>query len=93
MSNRLAAKTRMVKNGRIARWGNSLGLRIPREVVDRLNLKDGAPVSLEIGADSVTIRPTRPRKKWTEAELLKGVTPQMVKGEIDWGGPVGKEVL
>ena len=93
MSNRLTAKKQLVTNGKVARWGNSLGLRIPREVVNRLNLKDGAAVSLEIGPDSVTIRPMRPRKKWTEAELLKGVTPQMVKGEIDWGGPVGKEIL
>ena len=93
MSNRVTAKKRLVKNGKLARWGNSLGLRIPREAVDRLNLKDGADVRLEIGADSVTILPTRLRKKWTEAELLKGVTPEMVKGEIDWGTPIGKEVL
>jgi antitoxin MazE len=93
MSSRLTANKSLVKNGKVARWGNSLGLRIPREAVDRLNLKDGADVSLEIGPNSVIIRPTRLRKKWTEAELLKGVTPEMIKGEIDWGGPVGKEVL
>ncbi len=93
MSNRLAAKKLLVKSGKLARWGNSLGLRIPREAADRLNLKEGAAVSLEIGAESVTIRPMRLRKKWTEAELLKGVTPDIVKGEIDWGGPVGKEAL
>ena len=88
-----APRNRIEKNGRVARWGNSLGVRIPREAVNRLNLKDGESVKLEIGADSITIRPTRQRKKWTEAELLKGVTPDMIKGEIDWGGPVGKELL
>lgn len=33
------------------------------------------------------------RKMYTEAELLAGVNPNQVGGDIDWGGPVGKEVL
>jgi antitoxin MazE len=49
-------------------------------------------VSLEVSAGVITIRPVRERKKWTEAELLKGVTPEMVGGEVDWGPPVGKEI-
>jgi antitoxin MazE len=81
------------RKSRIARLGNSLVVRIPREAVDRLNLKQGEPVSIEIGANSFTIRPTRRRKVWTAAQLLKGVTPDMVKSEISWGGPVGSEVL
>jgi antitoxin MazE len=76
----------------VSRWGNSLGLRIPQEAADRLNLKAGARVSVEVGDDSITIRPVRPRKRWSEAALLRGVTPAMVGGEVDWGGPVGKEV-
>ena len=84
---------RVERTGKVARWGNSLGVRIPREGVERLKLKDGGEVKLEIASDSITIRPARPRKKWTEAELLKGVTPDMVGGEIDWGGPVGKEAF
>lgn len=76
----------------LSRWGNSLGLRIPREATDQLNLRAGAKVTVEIGPDSLTIRPVRKRRKWTEAELLKGVTPQNSGGEIDWGGPLGKEV-
>jgi hypothetical protein len=33
----------------------------------------------------------RSRRKWAEAELLNGVEPKMVSGEVDWGPPVGKE--
>lgn len=84
---------RVNRTGRISRWGNSLGVRIPKEGVERLGLKDGESVEMEIGSNSITIRPTKRRKKWTEAELLKGVTPDMVGGEIDWGKPVGGEVL
>jgi len=88
----VAARKKVGKTGKISKWGNSLGVRIPQEAVDQLRLKDGESVELILGADSITIRPTKQRKKWTEAELLKGVTPEMVGGEIDWGGAVGKEI-
>jgi antitoxin MazE len=82
-----AALTRRVT---VSSWGNSIGLRIPREGVEQLKLRAGAEVLVEIGAESITIKPDR--KKWTEAELLRGIRPENVGGEIDWGGPVGKEV-
>jgi antitoxin MazE len=82
-----------VRNGRVSRWGNSLGVRIPQHLAAQLKLKAGTQVSFEASADSLTIKPAKPpRKKWTEAELLKGVTPEKVPGEVDWGAPVGKEV-
>lgn len=81
------------RTGKLSRWGNSLGLRIPQEAVDQLQLKEGESVELAVSIDSITIRRKRRRRKWTEAELLKGATPNRVGGEIDWGGPVGKEAL
>src|SRR5438034_9247715 len=74
----------------VSRWGNSLGLRIPQEAAERLRLKAGDQVCVKWHDGSIIIR--RARKRWTEAELLKGVSPQMVGGEGMPGGPVGKEV-
>ena len=68
--------TGLQKVSKVTKWGNSLGLRIPQEGVDQLKLKEGESVSLRIKGDSITIRRVRPRKKWTEAELLKGITPE-----------------
>lgn len=79
------------RNGTVSRWGNSLGIRIPREAVERLRLVAGAEVTLEVADDAITIRPARARRKWKLADLLKGVTPAKVGGELDWGAPVGKE--
>jgi antitoxin MazE len=78
------------RDSTVSRWGNSLGLRIPQEAADRLRLKAGDRVSVELRDGSIVIRPVR--KRWTEAQLLKGVSPAMVGGEVDSGGPVGKEV-
>lgn len=65
------------KISKVARWGNSLGLRIPQEGVDRLKLKEGESVNVRVKGDTITIRRAKGRKKWTEQELLKGVTPAM----------------
>ena len=65
------------KISKVARWGNSLGFRIPREGVDQLGLTAGAPVNVRVSGDTITIRRASTRKKWTEAELLKGVTPAL----------------
>jgi len=83
--------TRSAGSMKVARWGNSLGLRFSREAATQLKLRAGATVSVELGTDSLTIRPQSKRKRWTEGELLAGVTPEVVGGEVDWGSAVGKE--
>jgi len=65
------------KVSKLARWGNSLGIRIPQEGVEQLKLKAGEPVNVRIKGDKITIRRGKTQRKWTEAELLKGVTPAM----------------
>jgi antitoxin MazE len=65
------------KVSKVARWGNSLGFRIPREGVERLKLKEGESVKVRVKGDTITISRARARKKWSEKELLKGVTPSM----------------
>ena len=42
---------------RIARWGHSLAVRIPAEIVRRLDLHDGDRLDVRLGVDgSVTLR-------------------------------------
>ncbi len=74
----------------IRKWGNSLAVRLPLSVTRELNIEDGATVSLVIENNALTIRPAR--KRYELAELLKGVSPEMRRGETDWGSAKGKEV-
>jgi antitoxin component of MazEF toxin-antitoxin module len=60
---------------KVVRWGNGLGLRIPHECADRFQLKEGESVRVRVKGNTITIRRSKPRKEWTEKELLKGVTP------------------
>jgi antitoxin MazE len=65
------------KVSKVARWGNSLGFRIPQEGVDLLKLKEGQSVNVRVKGDTITISRAKSRRKWSEKELLKGVTPSI----------------
>jgi len=77
-------------HGKVAKWGNSLALRIPRDAVKTLGLTDGSDVTVVVKDQSMTIR--RTRRITTLDDLLKGVTQRNSGGEIDFGSPVGREV-
>lgn len=73
------------------RWGNSVGLRIPKPMLDQVGLKEGAEVEVKVEGNRLVIEPA-PRRRYTMAELLEGFTPDDQPGEVDWGPPVGREV-
>ncbi len=73
------------------RWGNSVGLRIPKPMLEQLGLKEGAEVDVKVEGNRLVIEPAT-RRRYTMAELLEGFTPDDRPGEVDWGPPVGREV-
>jgi antitoxin MazE len=75
----------------IARWGNSLALRVPREIAARAGLSEGARVDLEAAEDGRVII-TRSRRRFTLDELLAGMTPER-EHTLEDDGPRGEELL
>ncbi len=59
----------------IAKWGNSLGLRVPRDIAARVGLTEGVRVDIE-ASEGGRIIVTRPRRRFTLGELLEGMTPE-----------------
>jgi antitoxin MazE len=59
----------------IAKWGNSLGVRIPRDVAARSGLTEGARVDIE-AADDGRIIISRSRRRFALEELLAGMIPE-----------------
>jgi len=54
----------------VAKWGNSLALRIPSDVVRLLGLREGATVEAQLTVDgALSIRPTRWNRKDFAHEL------------------------
>lgn len=78
---------------KLAKWGNSLGVRIPAPVLSEMKLEAGSTVEITAEGGELRLRPVKParRKRYTLDELLKGLTPDKVHPEIDWGPDVGRE--
>lgn len=75
---------------KLQKWGNSLGVRIPKEVLKKAKFKDGKSVFVQNFGDSILI--TAKSKEETLDDLLSKITPENIHEEIDWGGPVGNEI-
>jgi antitoxin MazE len=74
----------------IRKWGNSLGLRIPKPLADDAGVAAGSKVEVSMRDGGILIRPVRsPRLRLDD--LLEGVTPENLHSEIDSGQPVGRE--
>jgi antitoxin MazE len=77
---------------RVKRWGNSLALRIPKAFVEQTQIHDDSVVDLSLEGGSIVVRPII-RKRRSLDELLAGITDDNLHAEIDFGPPVGKELL
>jgi antitoxin MazE len=65
----------MATQTQIARWGNSLGVRVPRDIAARAGLTEGARVDIET-ADDGRIIISRSIRRFTLEELLRDMTPE-----------------
>lgn len=74
---------------RIAKWGNSLGLRIPLAAVKAIGIKENTMVDLRIKRNEIVISKA---KSYKLADLLSKVTAKNRHSEIDTGTVVGEEV-
>jgi len=79
-----------MKTTTIQKWGNSYAVRIPRESVESLNLKEGQAVRIEEENGALSITPA-PRSGLSLAKLVAGITPKNLHGEVNWGASVGRE--
>ncbi len=76
---------------KIQKWGNSLGLRIPKSFAEEAGVGAGSEVDLAVQNGELIVRPVR-QVSYTLKELLSGVTPDNIHREADTGPPVGREV-
>lgn len=75
---------------KVAKWGNSLAVRIPEEVVRGAGMREGTAVEVSVEAHSVVVRHAKKNRR-TLAELVARITPENRHEAIDWGRPMGKE--
>ncbi|MEG3904588.1 AbrB/MazE/SpoVT family DNA-binding domain-containing protein [Microcoleus sp. B4-C5] len=75
----------------IAKWGNSLAIRIPQNLAKEINLAEGSEVKLVLIDGKLTIEPIV-RRRYSLEDLIEAMTPENLHNEIDTGVAVGNEV-
>jgi antitoxin MazE len=74
----------------VAKWGNSLALRIPQHIVKKIQLTEGAEVDLVVIDGNLVIKP-RLRKRYSLEELVDAITPENLHSEVETEVAVGNE--
>jgi antitoxin MazE len=75
---------------RVQKWGNSLGVRIPKALAQEVALETDSEVDMSTRDGSIIISPVR-QKGPSLRQLLAGVTEANLHGEISTGGTKGRE--
>jgi len=75
---------------KIQKWGNSLGLRIPKSFAAEAQMEAGSTVDLSVEDGELVVKPLRPRK-YVLRNLLRAVNAKNVHSEIETGDSVGRE--
>jgi antitoxin MazE len=75
----------------IQKWGNSLAVRIPHTLAKEAGMTTGTAVEITLEKGKLVLAPVKD-PKYTLEELMKSVTKQNLHPEIDFGGPVGREI-
>lgn len=74
---------------KLQKWGNSLGVRIPKAIVEKVNLAENSEVEIESKNGAILIFPAK--KGYSLDSLLDQISKDNLHSEEDFV-PEGKEV-
>jgi antitoxin MazE len=76
---------------KVLKWGNSLGIRIPKSIAERIQLFKGERVQMEILDDKIVIEALE--EDVSLDALLSGITPEKIDRNVWPDKPMGREAL
>jgi antitoxin MazE len=71
----------------VQKWGNSLAIRIPKDVAERVEIYQGSEMEIKVVGNEgiITLVPKKQQKKYSLDELLAQCKPAYRHDEIDFG--------
>jgi len=79
---------------RIAKWGNSLAVRLPKAIADDLGLTEGQAMDVAIERGVVNLKPATARVRLSDLVAeAKRLGPAGHPEVVAWGGDVGAEIV
>ena len=82
-------KIRRPMRTKIVKWGNSLGIRIPKALAEEVEVQDGSAVEISASRGQLVIR--RAPARFELEDLLDEVTEENLHAEMGTGEPRGGE--
>ncbi len=74
----------------VQKWGNSLGVRLPKSIAQDSSIREGIAVDMTVQNGRVILSPT-PKPTYQLGVLLKSVSAKNRHAEVCTGGAVGRE--
>jgi len=74
---------------KLQKWGNSMGVRIPKSIIEKINLEENDELVIEQQDGKIIIFPAK--KKLSLSDMMAQVTAENLHGEDDFK-PEGSEV-
>ena len=81
---------------KLAKWGNSLGVRVPKAAAEAAGLKAGTEVDVVVEGRELRIRRSVPFTHYRLEDLIAEMIrfgPENEPETIDWGPDVGSEII
>ena len=75
----------------IRSWGNSQGIRIPKEILEKLQLKVSDVLDIAVENDTIVLKKQFVHKSFEER--LAEYNGEISVCDFDWGEPMGRELL
>ncbi len=75
----------------VSKWGNSLGVRLPKALAAEVGVSDGQTVDVRVEDGRLIVEPVR--KTYSLEQMMENVTPEAMREAWDWGPDVGREIV
>jgi antitoxin MazE len=77
---------------KIQKWGNSQGIRFPREALRQVHISIGDEVDILVEHGEIRLKPTHTIRGRYKIKDLVPAAKMGRRKEIEWGKPQGKEI-
>jgi len=80
---------------KVAKWGNSLGVRLPRAAAESVGVIDGSELDLTLEADGIRLRKPAKTSAQRLSDMLDEIKRRGLKPSetVDWGPDRGSEII
>jgi antitoxin MazE len=73
----------------LAKWGNSLGLRVPNALARQLGIGEGQRVKVTVERGRLIVAPVAPAYRLKD--LLANMNPKAMRAAFDWDAERGRD--